>query len=44
MADKTRRAELLLIFVTLIWGATFSVTKNGYSDASPCSIWASVFW
>lgn len=35
MADKTRRAELLLIFVTLIWGATFSVTKNGYSDASP---------
>ena len=35
MAISRRQAELILVGVTVIWGATFSVTKNGLSDASP---------
>ncbi|MBI9101508.1 MAG: EamA family transporter [Spirochaetales bacterium] len=30
-----RKAELLLILTTLIWGGTFAVIKNGLSQASP---------
>ena len=35
MDKSQRRAEILLIIVTVIWGATFSVTKDGFQDASP---------
>lgn len=32
---QERRAEISLLFATLIWGATFSVTQSGLADASP---------
>jgi len=32
---KPWKAELLLLFVTLIWGATFTFTKIGIDDCSP---------
>ncbi len=32
---KSWKAELLLFFVTIIWGGTFTFTKLGLNDASP---------
>ncbi|MCI0331273.1 MAG: DMT family transporter [candidate division Zixibacteria bacterium] len=32
---KRLRADLILLFVTLIWGSTFTVVKGALSDASP---------
>ncbi len=32
---KNTRAEILIIFTTVIWGGTFVVIKNGLNDASP---------
>jgi len=32
---KERRSELILLLVTLLWGATFVVTKQGLSSAPP---------
>ncbi len=32
---KTRNAELLLLLITIIWGATFSFTKIGLEHAQP---------
>lgn len=35
VAVSRRQAELILVGVTVIWGGTFSVTKDGLGDASP---------
>jgi len=32
---KVWKAELALVFITLIWGATFTFTKNGLENSSP---------
>ncbi|HEX9615272.1 MAG TPA: DMT family transporter [Bacteroidota bacterium] len=41
---KTRaKAELLLLSCTLIWGGTFTVTKNGLNDISPLLLTAARF-
>lgn len=33
--DKQRKAELLLLLITLIWGGTFSIIKTALEDVSP---------
>ena len=38
-----RRAELLLILTTMIWGGTFSAIKNGLGEASPLILMGSRF-
>lgn len=32
---RKRKAELILLSITLIWGATFSIVKSSLSDVSP---------
>jgi len=33
--SRSLKAHLLLVFITLIWGATFVVIKNALNDISP---------
>ena len=35
MKNKKRLAQILLVFVTLIWGATFILVKDALNDAGP---------
>ena len=35
MKNKKRLAQILLVFVTLIWGATFIMVKDALNDAGP---------
>ena len=35
MMSKERLAQILLIFVTIIWGATFIMVKDALNDAGP---------
>ena len=38
--SRSRRAELVLLSITLIWGGTFAVVKFALSDASPLTFLA----
>ena len=38
--SRSRKAELILISITLVWGGTFAVVKFALTDASPLTFLA----
>ena len=42
--SKSARADLALIFVTLIWGASFTIVKTSLAQVSPILFLAMRFW
>lgn len=35
MISRDKKAELLLLLITIIWGSTFVITKSSLDHASP---------